>query len=105
MSVATLPDSLYNQSSRVVEGSVIWLICNVNATHTLSVTWNKDGVELVQDVPHVFIRRSLNSSNSTTLMLKIDNVMLSDAGIYQCIAQDRQEAAKGVIIPITGRLL
>ncbi len=106
LSVVTLPNSLYNQSSRVVEGSVIWLVCEVNSiSSTLSVTWNKDGGQLVQDVPHIFIRRSLmtNTSSTTTLMLTIDTVVSSDAGMYQCTAQDGQEIANGDIIPITGK--
>ena len=106
LSVVTLPNSLYTQSSRIVEGSVIWLVCEVNSiSSTLSVTWNKDGGQLVQDVPHIFIRRSLmtNTSSTTTLMLTIDTVVSSDAGMYQCTAQDGQEIANGDIIPITGK--
>ncbi len=105
LSVVTLPNSLYTQSSRIVEGSVIWLDCEVNSiSSTLSVTWNKDGGQLVQDVPHIFIRRSLmtNTSSTTTVMLTIDTVVSSDAGMYQCTAQDGQETANGDIIPITG---
>ena len=106
LSVVTLPNSLYTQSSRVVEGSVIWLVCEVNSSsNTLSVTWNKNGGQLVQDVPHTVIRRSLmtNTSSTTTLMLIIDTVVSSDAGMYQCTAQDGQVTANGDIIPITGK--
>ena len=68
------------------------------------MTWNKDGGQLVQDVPHIFIRRSVNSNTSSTnLMLTIDTVVLSDAGMYQCTAQDRQEIVNGNIIPIIGK--
>ncbi len=105
LSVTTHPNSLYNQSSRAVEGSVIQLVCEINlASNTLSVTWNKDGGQLVQDVPHIFIRRFLmtNNSSTTTLLLTIDTVVSSDAGMYQCTAQDGQETANGDIIPITG---
>ncbi len=106
LSVVTLPNSLYNQSSRVVEGSVIWMDCEINsASNSLSVRWNKDGGQLIQDVPHIFIRRSLitNTSSTTTLMLIIDTVVSSDAGMYQCTAQDGQVTANGDIIPITGK--
>ena len=105
LSVSTLPTSLYTQSSRVVEGSVIWLVCEVNSvSNTLSVTWNKDGGQLVQDVPHTIMRKPLisNTSSSTILMLTIDTVVTSDAGMYQCTAQDGQDTATGDIIPITG---
>ncbi len=108
LSIVTLPNSLYTQSSRAVEGSVIWLVCEVNsASNTLSVTWNKDGGQLVQDVPHIVIRRSLrtNTSSTTTLMLTIDTVVSSDAGMYQCTAQDGQVTANGDIIPITCLLM
>ena len=105
LSVSTLPTSLYTQSSRVVEGSVIWLVCEANsASNTLSVAWNKDGGQLVQDVPHTIMRKPLisNTSSSTILMLTIDTVVTSDAGMYQCTAQDGQDTATGDIIPITG---
>ncbi len=68
------------------------------------MTWNKDGGQLVQDVPHIFIRRSVNSNtSSTTLMLTIDTVVSSDSGMYQCTAQDRQEIVNGNIIPVIGK--
>ncbi len=68
------------------------------------MTWNKNGGQLVQDVPHILIRRSVNSNASNTiLMLTIDTVVHSDAGMYQCTAQDGQEIANGNIIPITGK--
>ncbi len=108
LSVVTLPNSLYNQSSRVVEGSVIWMDCEINsASNSLSVRWNKDGGQLVQDIPHTVMRRSLitNTSSTTTLMLIIDTVVSSDAGMYQCTAQNGQETANGDIIPITGKLM
>ncbi len=67
------------------------------------MTWNKNEGQLVQDVPHIIIRRSVNSNTSNTiLMLTIDTVVLSDSGMYQCTAQDGQEIANGNIIPITG---
>ncbi len=107
LSVVTLPNSLYNESSSVIEGSVIWLVCEVNsASNTLSVRWNKDGGQLVQDVPHILIRRAhISDTSSTTLMLTIDNVVSSDAGMYQCTAQDRQDTVTGDIILVKGKLI
>ena len=85
-----------------MEGSVIWLYCEVNlVSSTLSVTWNKDGGQLVQDVPHIILKTSTTSS-STTLLLVLDNVVSSDAGLYQCTAQDGQDTATGTILTITG---
>ena len=85
-----------------MEGSVIWLYTEVNSTSSaLSVTWNKDGGQLVQDVPHIILKTSTTSS-STTLLLVLDNVVSSDAGQYHCTAQDGQDTATGTTLNITG---
>ena len=85
-----------------MEGSVIWFYCEVNSnSSTVSVTWNKDGQELVQDIPHIILRIS-SSSSSSTLLLVLDNVVSSDAGLYQCTAQDGLSMASGTALTITG---
>ena len=103
--VTSLPDVLFSGSDptrNIVEESVIWFYCEVNsASSTLSVTWNKGGGTLVQDVPHIILRTSTTSS-STTLILVLDNVVSSDAGLYQCTAQDGQDISRGTILTITG---
>ena len=64
------------------------LHCEVNNTEeTLQVSWRKDGTELVEVVPHIFIRSSITSSN-TILLLVVDYFQLSDSGTYQCKATD-----------------
>ena len=103
--VTSLPVILFsgsNPTRGIVERSVIWLYYEVNSTSsTLSVTWNKDGGQLVQDVPHIILKTSTTSS-STTLLLVIDNTGSSDAGLYQCTAQDEQDTATGTTLTITG---
>ena len=106
ITVTSLPSLFFNVSSTsVVQGSVIWLYCVVNsASSALSVAWNKDGELLVQDVPHVRLRAFITSS-STTLLLVIDNVVSSDAGVYQCTAMDRLNYIGGDNFTMTGRYL
>ena len=65
------------------------------------MTWNKDGGQLVQYVPH-FRLRTTDTSSSTTLVLVIDNVVSSDAGAYQCTARDGQDYVRGNNFTITG---
>ena len=104
LSVTSLPDLLFGESNtrNIVEGSVIWLYCEVNSSSsTLSVMWNKDGESQVQDVPHIILR-NFTSSSSSTLLLVVDNVVSSDAGLYQCAAQDGQFTATGNALDITG---
>ena len=104
--MSSLPDAIFSgPSTSVVEGSVLWLYCEVNSTSSsLSVSWSKDGVSLVQDVPHIRLRIS-TSSSSTTLLLVLDNVVSSDAGVYQCTAQDGLDTASGSALTITGYFL
>ena len=105
LSVTSLPDILFsgsNPTRGIVERSVIWLYCEVNSTSsTPSVTWNKDGRQLVQDVPHIILKTSTTSS-STTLLLVLDDVVSSDAGLYQCTTQGGQDTATGTTLTITG---
>ncbi len=104
LKVTYLPSSFFSGSSNtsVVQGSVIWLYCEVNSiSSNLSVTWNKDGGQLVQDVPDIRLRTS-NTSSSTTLLLVIDNVVSTDAGVYQCTANDGPDSVCGVNFTMTG---
>ena len=106
LSVTSLPDLLFSGSNptrrNIVEGSVIWFYCEVNsASSTLSVTWNKDGRELVQDIPHIILRNS-TSTTFTTLVLVLDNVVSSDVGLYQCTAQDGLNMSSGTALTIRG---
>ena len=56
----------------------------------------------MQDVPHIRLRTS-TSSSSTTLLLVLDNMVFSDAGVYQCTAQDGLDTASGNELNITGQ--
>ncbi len=88
-----------------MEGSVLWLYCEVSSiSDTLSVTWNKDGGQLIHNVPHIRLRTS-NTSSSTTLLLVIDNVVSSDAGVYQCTARDGHDFVRGESLTMTGVIL
>ena len=104
--VTSRHDSLLPSSeTSLVEGSVLWIYCDVNSTSSsLSVAWFKDGGSLVQDVPHIRLRTS-TSSSSTTLLLVLDNVVSSDAGVYQCSAQDGPDTASGNELNVTGEYL
>ena len=55
----------------------------------------------MQDVPHIRLRTA-TSSSSTTLLLVLDNVVSSDAGVYQCTAQDGLDNASGSNLTVTG---
>ena len=57
--MTSLPALFSGSGQTVVEGSVIWLYCEASSTSpTLTVTWNKDNTEIVEDVPHIFTKRS-----------------------------------------------
>ena len=97
--------ALFSGSSQtVVEGSVIWLYCEASSTSpTLTVTWNKDNTEIIEDVPRIFTRRS-TSASSTTFLLGVDNLQVSDGGTYQCSVQDGADMVAGDMISLTGNV-
>lgn len=104
LAVNVLPTVLFSGGSRsIVEGSVVWLYCQVNSIAlTLTVTWTKDGVPLVQDVPHIRMRSSSSAAASSTFLLVVDTFRGSDSGVYQCTAEDRGDTAIGTALTLTG---
>ena len=67
LTVTPLPDVLFQNNSgvhNVVEQSVIWMYCTANST-TATITWTKDGENLVNNPPHIQIRTS-NNNNETS---------------------------------------
>ena len=103
--MTSLPALFSGSGQTVVEGSVIWLYCEASSTSpTLTVTWNKDSTEIVEDVPRIFTRRS-TSASSTTFLLGVDNLQVSDGGAYQCSVQDGADTITGDKITLTGNVL
>ena len=104
--MTSLPDVLFKESTwAVVEESVLWLYCEVNSTaSSLVVAWSKDGDRLVQDVPHIRMRRS-TSGSTTILLLVVDIFLESDVGTYRCTAQDGQDTASGTSLNLTGLII
>ena len=104
LTVTSLPAVLFNGGNQtIVEGSVIWLYCEVNSiAPTLTVTWNMNSVPLVQDVPHIRMRSSTSISSSTFLLV-VDNFQAPDNGIYQCIAQNEKITITGLPLTLAGK--
>ena len=103
LTVTSLPAALFNGGSQtVVEGSVVWLYCQVNiTTPTVTVTWTKDSVPLVQDVPHIRMR-SFPTHFYTTFLLVVDTFQNSDSGVYQCTVQDGAMTGMGTALTLMG---
>ena len=103
--VTSLPTVLFAGGSRIiVEGSVVWLYCQVNSKGvTVTGTWTKDNVSLVQDVPHIRTRTS-RGNDDTTFLLVMDTFQGSDSGVYQCTAEEGGEMAMGTALTLTGRV-
>ncbi len=103
--VRTLPDILFNQGNyAVLEGSVVWLYCEIDlSSPSLTLSWNKDRILLVQDVPHIRIRTT-TSANVISVFLIVDSFQasFSDGGIYQCVAEDDGTAEVGRSLTLTG---
>ena len=101
--MTSLPAVLFNGGSQsIVEGSVIWLYCEVDSVlSSLNVTWNKDNVPLTKDVPHIRMK-SLGTTSSSTFLLVVDNFQSSDGGTYQCTAEDGVMIGNGSTLILTG---
>ena len=107
LTVTSLPAVLFNGGSQtIVEGSVVWLYCLINSiSPTLTVTWNKDGIPVVLDVPHVRVWSS-TSATSSTFLLVVDNFQPSDDGTYQCTAMEEEgNVTTGTLLSLTGIII
>ena len=97
MAVTTYPEILFDRGTKaVVEGSVVFLYCQVDSTApTMRVTWNKNALP-IQDVPleHISIR-IIDGNMFCTYLLVVNGFRLSDNGMYQCIAEDKGVMAMG----------
>jgi len=91
--VVTLPNILFqnrNANHKIVSGSVIQLYCSATSmTGTPSITWVNNGVNLVNNPPHIRIRSSSNNTEMYTFSsLTIDHFTSEDDGNYVCHATD-----------------
>ena len=82
---------------------MVWLYCQVNSiSPALTVTWTKDSVTLVPDVPHTYARPSFSDATSSTFALIINDFGVSDSGVYQCVAENEGNTAMGTSLTLTG---
>ena len=102
--VTSLPAVLFSGgSAMVVEGSVIWLYCEANSLN-VTATWNKDNIEILEDEPRVFTK-TYPDLDSTTFLLGMSDVQLSNTGTYQCFVHDELDIAivPGEMLTLTGK--
>ena len=107
LTLVTLPDILFVDNSGVhnVElETVIRARCTASSNSTpVSVTWFKDGINLVNDPPHIRIRSSSSTNdNETTSVLTIDNFLTNDDGLYHCVASDTNTIMNSTTLTLTG---
>ena len=104
--MTSLPEVLFSGGTEsVVEGSVLWLYCEVNSTSpTLRVTWKKNDSAVVQDHPHLHIR-SFITEDSSTFILILDYLLLTDSGTYHCTAEDGGSSVNGSELSLSGIII
>ena len=107
--VVTLPNILFqnrNANHKIVSGSVIQLYCSATSmTGTPSIAWVNNGVNLVNNPPHIRIRSSSNNTEMhTTSSLTIDYFTSEDDGNYVChIADGSTFLDKSTTLMINGK--
>ncbi len=84
---------------------MIWLYCVVTFTSSVIVTWTKDNIPLVQDVPHVRIITTISTTTISKLLI-VDNFQnsLSDSGVYRCNTEDSGIVEAGRLLLLTGMM-
>ena len=104
--ITSLPESLFGASSgvhSVVEGSVIQLYCSVEPDNA-TVSWAKDNVSVIIDVPHLRVRMSSDGTHNTSV-LTLDNFRSGDNRMYQCHAMSGGVTESGSTVSLTGEIV
>lgn len=69
------------EPSRLLKaGQPLKLSCKVQGTPVISVTWMKNGSEIISD------HRHLMSFESSVASLEVENCCIEDSGEYMCLA-------------------
>ena len=102
----SLPSILFNRTDDEViglmEGSSLWLYCNVNSSSSnVVVKWTKNGRELMLNLPHIYTA-TYRSFTYTTSLLVIEDIVLDDVGVYQCSVRYPQGLLYGNILTFQG---
>ncbi len=103
--VSVLPDALwvYNGGTHnIVEGHVIQVYCNADDITAPTIRWEKNGTEIFQDPPHIFIRTS-DSGTTISSVLTIDPFNSTDDGAYNCIASTGFASASSGLLTLTSK--
>ena len=87
----------------VVEGSVIQLYCSVESDN-LTISWTKDNVSVIIDVPHLRVMTSSNGTHNSSV-LTLDNFRSGDNGMYQCHAMSGGVSESGSSVSLTGKIV
>ena len=82
---------------------MIQLYCSVEPA-TAIVSWTKDNVSVITDVPHLRVRMSSNGTQNTSV-LTLDNFRSEDNGMYQCHAMSGGVTGSGHTVSLTGKIV
>ena len=81
---------------------MIQLYCSVEPDNA-TVSWTKDNVPVIIDVPHLRVRMSSNGTHNTSV-LTLDNFRSGDNGMYQCHAMSGGVTESGSTVSLTGKM-
>ena len=84
-------DSVQDNSSVIVVGSVIQLFCSASGQFTAPhIQWTRDIINIPEtaQLPHLIVKSRTQNNTITSSILTIYGFSSSDNGSYQCIASD-----------------
>ena len=86
----------------IAETAVIQLYCEGSAPSAPDIAWTRDGMELMNDPPHLHIRTSLKTPTTSSSVLTIDNFGIADDGVYVCVGSSETGLRRSGTLTLTG---
>ena len=98
-------DTIKDNSSVIVVGSVIQLFCSASGQLTAPhIQWTRNNITIPEtaQLPHLMVKSRTQNNTITSSLLTIYGFSSSDNGSYQCVACDNNSCNTSMALLLSG---